>query len=636
MTQVIINDVPPYTQGVAILGQTVFGTNWTANYESDVVVYKTPFGQEADDAADILSYPSTYTVTFVGDQRQVQVELVTPCAAGDRVTITRQTPADRENLYTNTNFLPSMLNNDFGILTLVDQQAQLVNQLIGPRYNYSSVIVPVVDTILPILGANQGWVKNPNDDAIIVYDFPASGIAPAGDTYITMTDESATLPNSTALVNVGSGILVSKVSGNQLLARSITGTANQITVLNGDGLSANPNIAIAQNPIMPGTAGMGIPQGTTAQRAIPSSGISMRYNTTTSLIEYWSGTTWESLVPTGLTLLHNYIYVGNALNQAIGVPVSKDVTVIDTGAMTVVSIDGVPIDLAGSFTTVGAFDVIQRYTANTDVTFPVSGTLATTGDLPTPAALTRVDDTNVTLTLGGSPSTALLAATSLTLGWTGQLGISRGGTGVGAVTTSPTASAWAGWDANENMRANNFLFDQDIIATAAGTTTLTVASSYMQYFTGTTTQTVVLPDVTTLRLGQTWYITNDSTDVVTVETSGGNVIQAMSPESSMLITCVALTGTGVSSWYSNYPLNGSTGNVNPGLANEIAYYAANGIAVSGLTTTNSSVLTSTDAGVLAWVAGATAGYVLTYNGSNWTAAESQGGGLEQSMLLMGG
>jgi hypothetical protein len=47
--------------------------------------------------------------------------------------------------------------------------------------------------------------------------------------------------------------------------------------------------------------------------------------------------------------------------------------------------------------------------------------------LPTPAALTKTDDTNVTLTLGGSPSTALLQATSLTLGWTGQLSLTRGG-----------------------------------------------------------------------------------------------------------------------------------------------------------------------------------------------------------------
>jgi len=43
-------------------------------------------------------------------------------------------------------------------------------------------------------------------------------------------------------------------------------------------------------------------------------------------------------------------------------------------------------------------------------------------------AMTRVDDTNVTLTLGGTPSTSLINAVSLTLGWTGQLGLTRGGT----------------------------------------------------------------------------------------------------------------------------------------------------------------------------------------------------------------
>lgn len=51
-----------------------------------------------------------------------------------------------------------------------------------------------------------------------------------------------------------------------------------------------------------------------------------------------------------------------------------------------------------------------------------------------PAALTKTDDTNVTLTLGGSASTALLNAASLTLGWTGQLAASRGGTGIGTYT----------------------------------------------------------------------------------------------------------------------------------------------------------------------------------------------------------
>jgi hypothetical protein len=54
----------------------------------------------------------------------------------------------------------------------------------------------------------------------------------------------------------------------------------------------------------------------------------------------------------------------------------------------------------------------------------------------TPAALTKVDDTNVTLTLGGTPGTALLQNVSLTLGWNGVLAISRGGTGLGTLGTA--------------------------------------------------------------------------------------------------------------------------------------------------------------------------------------------------------
>jgi hypothetical protein len=62
------------------------------------------------------------------------------------------------------------------------------------------------------------------------------------------------------------------------------------------------------------------------------------------------------------------------------------------------------------------------------------GTWATPSAGVTPAALTKTDDTNVTLTLGGTPSTALLQATSLTLGWTGTLSVARGGTGDSSLT----------------------------------------------------------------------------------------------------------------------------------------------------------------------------------------------------------
>ena len=88
------------------------------------------------------------------------------------------------------------------------------------------------------------------------------------------------------------------------------------------------------------------------------------------------------------------------------------------------------ITIGGNVTFSGAYAFIGTLTADTNVTFPTSGTLATTSQIPTPAAMSKVDDTNVTLTLGGTPLTSLLQAVSLTLGWTGTLSGARGGTGV--------------------------------------------------------------------------------------------------------------------------------------------------------------------------------------------------------------
>jgi len=63
----------------------------------------------------------------------------------------------------------------------------------------------------------------------------------------------------------------------------------------------------------------------------------------------------------------------------------------------------------------------------------------TTGNLTvTSSALTKTDDTNVTLTLGGSPGTALLSATSLTLGWAGTLAAARLNSNVVQAITNDT------------------------------------------------------------------------------------------------------------------------------------------------------------------------------------------------------
>jgi hypothetical protein len=85
-------------------------------------------------------------------------------------------------------------------------------------------------------------------------------------------------------------------------------------------------------------------------------------------------------------------------------------------------------------------------------------------------------------------------------------------------------------------------------ATAAGTTTLTSASTNQQYFTGSTTQTVVLPVTSTLALGLSYLIVNNSTGVLTVQSSGGNTITLVPAGSTVTCTCILVTGTTAASW----------------------------------------------------------------------------------------
>jgi hypothetical protein len=67
----------------------------------------------------------------------------------------------------------------------------------------------------------------------------------------------------------------------------------------------------------------------------------------------------------------------------------------------------------------------------------------------TGSALARANDTNVTLTLSGSPNTALLASTTITAGWTGILSTARGGTGpwpvAGGVLVGQGTSSAPAW-----------------------------------------------------------------------------------------------------------------------------------------------------------------------------------------------
>lgn len=115
----------------------------------------------------------------------------------------------------------------------------------------------------------------------------------------------------------------------------------------------------------------------------------------------------------------------------------------------------------------------------------------------------------------------------------GTLAIARGGT---ASTTAPGAMAT--------------LMGYTSTATAAGTTTLTSTSSYYQQFTGSTTQTVVLPVTSTLATGWTFHIVNNSSGLVTVNSSGGNLVIVVPAGTTAMVTCIATAGTTAANWES--------------------------------------------------------------------------------------
>lgn len=85
-------------------------------------------------------------------------------------------------------------------------------------------------------------------------------------------------------------------------------------------------------------------------------------------------------------------------------------------------------------------------------------------------------------------------------------------------------------------------------ATAAGTTTLTKTSNNTQIFTGSTTQTCVLPVASGLLLGIKFRIYNQSTGAVTVQSSGANTILVLPGNTAAEFMCILLSGTTAASW----------------------------------------------------------------------------------------
>lgn len=312
--------------------------------------------------------------------------------------------------------LPSLASGTYANFVCVDSSKNLISQTTAN-----------VKTILNLAGTNSGDVTLAGENYLSI----AGQIITANAINLAGTNVNGTLPNSkTTATNLNTALaIVARDSSGNFTAGTITAalsgnatTASTLqTARNIGGVSFNGSANIVPQTIqtVDDTADatcfilFANSSGNQTSGQQPKTNSGLTYNATTNNLAATTFTGSLSGNATSATSL-----TGGALGS---VP-------YQTGANTTTM-------LAGNTTTTKQY--LSQTGNGTVSAAPVWATIA--GSDITGAALTKTDDTNVTLTLGGTPGTALLRAASLTLGWTGQLANSRGGTG-------QDSSAWAQGD----------------------------------------------------------------------------------------------------------------------------------------------------------------------------------------------
>lgn len=145
-------------------------------------------------------------------------------------------------------------------------------------------------------GAGTGFITKTSGSNVVSRTFTAIN----GGVSITNGDGIAGNPQISAagvlqdIVDLsGTGILALNNTSSVTML-SIQGTASQINVASGSGPS-NPTISIAGNPVLPGSQGVTIPSGGTADRPpLPTNG-EIRYNSDLAVFEGYAGGSWQQV-----------------------------------------------------------------------------------------------------------------------------------------------------------------------------------------------------------------------------------------------------------------------------------------------------------------------------------------------------
>ena len=312
----------------------------------------------------------------------------------------------------------------------------------------------------------------------------------------------------------GTGILAIQ-SGN-VGKINILGTTSQTSIANGDG-SGDVTVSLASNPVLPGTGGMVIPLGTTAQQPSGTPG-QFRFNTDTQTFDGYASGLWRSFSlaggvntfsagSTGLTpalATSGAVTLGGTLNVSSGGTGANTLTgyLVGNGTSAVtavatipnagltnsaITINGSSVSLGGSITvtatasnalTIGTGLSGGSYNGSTPVTIAIDSTVATLTGAQTltnksmsgssntftnisNGALTNSSVTfnGSTVALGGSATITANTTNALTIG-TGLTGTSFNGGSAVTISIDSTVATLTGTQTLTNKSidgANNTL-----------------------------------------------------------------------------------------------------------------------------------------------------------------------------------